>query len=660
MTRLALALMLMLAPLPSLAAESQVFSTERDQVSLVSDTDAVAPGAEYHLGLRFRLAPGWHIYHRNSGDAGLPPELRWTLPSGVHVGDIIWPAPERLTEGQLVTFGFTGSPLLVLTAQGAGAIQLHASWLVCNNICVPEEADFALNLAQGSQTPATEAALFAQAATHQPVETPFRAVISPQGVLAVSGEGLGHAAPVEAFFVADEPDVIAAGPQSLSAMPDGFSLTLKPAAAFKADALVAGVVVLRDAGGQLAALRIAAQPGAVAAGVGWIEAIFAALLGGLILNLMPCVFPVLAMKAMAILRVSSEGRKAARTEALAYSSGVILSFTAIGGAVLALRQLGHAVGWGFQFQSPWFVAGMAWLLMAVGLNLSGVFEISSSRVAGAGQGLTLRGGALGSFFSGVLAVLVATPCTAPFMSVALAAALTAPPTETLAVFAALGIGLASPALVLAAFPGMARALPRPGRWMEIMKQALAFPIYAASAWLIWVLSTQSGPSGTLLGVAGLVLVGLAAWLFGLDGIWGKRLAVLSLVGLVLGAVEVGLPEPSNEPSTTTAADRFTPQRLAELRAQHRPVFIDMTAAWCVTCLVNERVALHDNAVQAAFAQHNVAQLVGDWTRQDPAITNFLHGQGRDGVPLYVYYPPDRDAVLLPQILTPQNVLAAIN
>jgi thiol:disulfide interchange protein DsbD len=364
------------------------------------------------------------------------------------------------------------------------------------------------------------------------------------------------------------------------------------------------------------------------------------------------------MKAMAILRLSGGVRSAARHEALAYSAGVILSFTAIGATVLILRRLGHAVGWGFQFQSPWFVAGMAWLLFAVGLNLSGVYNISAGRMTGIGQSLTLRTGSLGSFFAGVLAVLVATPCTAPFMSVALAAALTAPAVETLALFAALGVGLAAPALALALAPGLAKALPRPGAWMEIMKQALAFPVYAASAWLIWVLTSQSGPNGAMLGLAGLVLVGFSAWLLGLGGRWAKRLAVLSVFILIAGAAEIGLPQATNESNATT--DHFTQERLAELRAQHRPVFIDMTAAWCVTCLVNERVALQDSAVQAAFAQHNVALLVGDWTRQDPAISAFLRAQGRDGVPLYVYYAPDQGAVLLPQVLTPQIVLSAIN
>jgi thiol:disulfide interchange protein len=656
MRRMLLALLLLALPLSARAAESAAYATPRDSVSLISDTDAVTPGQEYHLGLRFVLANGWHIYHRNSGDAGLPPELDWTLPAGTATDAIAWPAPQRLTEGALVTFGFTGTPLLVIPAHGAGPIRLHATWLICDNICVPEEADFTLDLPAGTAAPSAQAALFAEAAARRPQVAPFQARISPDAVLAITGAGLAQATPREAWFVADTPDSVMAGPQELSALPGGFAIALKPGSAFKPGEALSGVVTLRDAGGQVASLAVTAQPGAVTLADGFGRAILAALLGGLILNLMPCVFPVLAMKAMAIIRLSGSVRSAARHEALAYSTGVMLSFTAIGGVVLVLRRLGHAAGWGFQFQSPWFVAGMAWLLFAVGLNLSGVFQVGG-RVTGLGQSLTLRAGSPGSFFAGVLAVLVATPCTAPFMSIALAAALTAPPVQTLALFLALGTGLAAPALLLAFLPGLARALPRPGPWMEIMRQALAFPVYAASAWLLWVLTTQSGANGTLLGLSGLVLIGLAGWLAGLGRRWGLPLAAVALVALAVLAASVGLPEQAAQ--TSASGDRFTPQRLAELRAQHRPVFIDMTAAWCVTCLVNERVALHADAVQAAFAQGHVAQLVGDWTRQDADITAFLRALGRDGVPLYVYYPADGAGVVLPQILTPETVLAAL-
>ena len=658
MIQILLALLMLAAPLAARAAESNSFVSPRDTVTLVSDTDAAGNDQTYHLGLRFEIEDGWHIYHRNPGDAGLPPELEWSLPPGATIGETLWPAPTKLTEGTLVTFGYTGKPMLVIPAKGTGEIKLHATWLVCHDICVPEEANFTLHIHPGRPAASAQAKLFQQAQALRPMAAPFSAKISDAGVLAVTGDGLARVAPQDAWFVPDAPDLIeAASAQSLSALPDGFALALTPGSAFKPGNPISGVLTIVDAGGQRSALAITATPGEVAAATGIGRALLFALLGGLLLNLMPCVFPVLAMKAMAILRLSGSLQGAARREALAYSTGVVASFTLIGAAVLVLRRLGHVVGWGFQFQSPWFVVAMAWLLFAVGLNLSGVYEVSG-RVSGIGQRLTLRAGSPGSFFSGVLAVLVATPCTAPFMSVALAAALTASAPATLALFAALGIGLAAPALLLALRPGLAQRLPRPGRWMEITKQALAFPVYAASAWMIWVLAAQAGADGAMVGLGGLVLVGLAAWLVGLGGRWGGRLAVLSLLVLLGSATQFGLE--ANAPSAVVPGnDRFTPSHLAELRAQHRPVLVDMTAAWCVTCLVNERVALRNDRVRAAMQAKNVALLVGDWTRQDAELGNFIHAQGRDGVPLYVYYPASGDAEILPQILTPDIVLSAI-
>ncbi len=543
------------------AAESVPSVTKRATVSLISDTDAVAAGVPYRLGLRFQLAPGWHTYGRDPGDAGIPPDFAWTLPEGTKTGEIVWPATETFKEGPLTTYGYTGNVVLAVPATGPGPVRLHTNWLVCNNICVPEEADFSLDLPVGVVATSAQASLF-------PV--------------------------VEARVAAGEPMAI------------------------------------------------------------W-RVIGAALLGGLILNLMPCVFPVLAMKAMAIARLSSEARSVARAQAAGYALGVVLSFVAIGGAVLALRSLGHAVGWGFQFQSPVFVAVIGWVLFAVGLNLSGVFEIGGS-VVGAGQSLTLRRGFAGSFFSGALAVLVATPCTAPFMSVALAAALTASPVETLLIFASLGVGLAAPIVALEMLPGVARLIPRPGRWMIVFKQALAFPMYAATAWLAWVISQQAGADGVLAMAGGMVLIGMAAWSMGL-GRWGRGVALASVIaaGFLLTTVS-----PAPAAVEQASGERFTAARLASLRAEGRPVFVNLTAAWCVTCLVNERVALAPAEVREAFDKLGVARLTGDWTRQDPEISAFLAQQGRDGVPLYLFYPAGGKPVqVLPQILTPSTVLEAL-
>jgi thiol:disulfide interchange protein DsbD len=377
---------------------------------------------------------------------------------------------------------------------------------------------------------------------------------------------------------------------------------------------------------------------------------------------MPCVFPILAMKAVALARHSGRGQ----AHAISYTVGVLVTFVALAGALLAARAAGSAAGWGFQFSSPVFVAAMTWLLFAVGLNLSGVFQVGGG-LAGAGSGLAGRHGVVGSFFTGLLAVLVATPCTAPFMGVAVAAGLAAPAPVTLLVFAMLGLGLASPYVALASIPGLARVMPKPGVWMDLLKQALAFPMYGAAAWLLWVISQEAGPGGVLATAVGLVLVGFAGWVLGASqaaAVQPRRIGQAAAAVAMLAAIAV-LSGISSVPvsATTTAesgAEAFSADRLAGLRAEGKPVFVNMTAAWCVTCLVNERVAIGTDAVRQAFAANGVTYLKGDWTRQDPAITEFLRQNGRDGVPLYVFFPahggPPR---VLPQILTESTMLGLL-
>jgi thiol:disulfide interchange protein DsbD len=433
---------------------------------------------------------------------------------------------------------------------------------------------------------------------------------------------------------------------------------------------LAGVLAVLDRSGQETDVAVAAAPARTAPG--WASdsrppvwrLLGLAFLGGLILNLMPCVFPVLAIKALGLAEAAARGRRAGH--ALTYTAGVLVAFVALGAALIAARDAGAAAGWGFQFASPAFVAGLAWLLFAIGLNLSGVFRVGGG-FEGAGQELAARGGGTGSFFTGLLAVVVATPCTAPFMAAAIAGGLAAPPAAAIGVFLALGLGLAAPYAALATVPGLVRALPRPGRWMEVLRQVLAFPMYGAAAWLVWVLSEEAGPVGVLAAVTGLVLLGFAAWALGAaqaaSGRGSRRVGMAAAaaggVGLVaLLATLAGNPLPIGPTAAIGAgAEPFSAGRLAALRAEGRPVFVDMTAAWCVTCLINERLAIDAASVRREFDALRVAYLKGDWTRQDPAITDFLRAHGRDGVPLYVYFPAGgADPVVLPQILTAETVL----
>ena len=656
---------------PAWALESTPFVSARDTVSLVSDTDAVSPGTPFRIGLRLRLAPGWHTYWQNPGDAGIPPSLELTVPPGAKAGPIVWPAPRRVAEGSLMTYSYTGDVLLPLTVTpvpGSGATDIAATarWLVCKEICVPEQAHFTLGLPAGTAAPSAQAPLFAAADRSIPRSSPWTAHITSNGTLWVQGAELSGATVTDAWFIPSTPGTIDdAAPQRLTTGAGGFTLSLKTGSAFKPAADLTGVLAVLDRSGQEIDVALTATPGAPPPELTLPlrEALGFAFLGGLILNLMPCVFPVLAMKALGLAAGAAQGRM--RSHAISYTAGVLLAFGALGGALLAAHAAGSAAGWGFQFASPIFVAGMAWLLFGVGLNLSGVFEIGG-RLAGAGQRYAARGGHSGSFFTGLLAVLVATPCTAPFMGVATAAALAAPPAETILVFLTMGLGLAAPYALFAAVPGVARLAPKPGRWMDRLRQGLAFPMYGASAWLVWVVSQEAGAAGVLGTVTGLVLLGFAGWVVGVaqeETGRRRRLAQSVAVATLLAALAVLTGIDGVPPAAATAeagAEPYSAARLASLRAEGRPVFVNMTAAWCVTCLVNERVAIATDPVRAAFAAHHVAYLKGDWTRQDAGITAFLRAHGRDGVPLYLYFPPgDQPPTILPQILTEQTVLRAI-
>ncbi|MCX8135313.1 MAG: protein-disulfide reductase DsbD family protein [Roseococcus sp.] len=666
--------LLLLAPLPARAAEAAPVTSPRATATLLADRAAIAPGEAFRLMLHLALAPGWHTYWTNAGDAGAAPELALTLPEGWRAGALQFPAPRRIAFGPLMNFGYTGEAgfLLPLTAPDSlrpGArvtLEAEASWLVCADVCIPEEGRFTLTLPVEAAPRPANLARFLAAEAALPRDAPFAAHFAregPRAALTVTGEGISPASLREAAFFPLLPGLLEnPAPQRLTVREGTLTLALTPGNT-PWPARVEGVLTLTDAAGVRGAYLIRAEPGGplhapesrVALPL-W-QILGFALLGGLILNLMPCVFPVLAMKAMALARLSGAARRAVQAEALGYTLGVLAGFLAIAGLMLGLRAAGAAAGWGFQFTSPAFVAGMAWLMLAVGLNLSGVYAL---------RGPALAGGHLGSFGAGLLAVLVATPCTAPFMATAIGAALTLPWAAVLGVFAAMGVGLALPSLLVAAFPGLARRLPRPGPWMERLRQFLAFPMYGAAAWLVWVLAQQAGPDGVLTALAGGVLVGLAAWAYGAAqaaggaGRLGRATAAAALIGALALLPLLSAAPPASAAAVAAHAEPWSAARLAALRAEGRPVFVNLTAAWCISCKVNERIAIHTEATQQAMRAANIAQLTGDWTRGDAAITALLREHGRDGVPLYLLYPAGGGPpAVLPQILTEGMLRAAI-
>lgn len=660
---------------------------------LVSEAGSVTPGGTLWVDLHLDITPGWHVYWRNPGDAGLPTEIAWSLPAGFSAGEIAWPAPEHFVLGTIGNYGYSGlADLLVPITAPAGLksgapvhLAAHATWLACLEICIPGEAKLALDLPVGAGPPATNqavAARFAALRDRLPQTAPFatRFVASGRDLrLFVPAAALtGIDKPTLSFFPFDGNVVDAAAEPQEERGADGLAVVL-PRATGPAATLpgrLDGVLVVRGAGGVERTYSIDAPRAAAVLdggpGVAWWQALLLALLGGVALNLMPCVFPVLSLKLLG-LAGSAHGAEQ-RHHGIAYGAGVILSFALLGGVLLVLRAGGAAIGWGFQLQSPVVVALLAYLLLAMGLSLSGVAEFGAG-LTGTGNRFAGGAGLVGAFATGVLATIVATPCTAPFMGAALGAALIAPAPVAFAIFLALGGGLALPVVLVTAVPALARRLPRPGIWMEWFKQLLAFPLYGTVAWLIWVLMQEVGSVGTISALFGLVAVGFAVWIYGRTraiGPAGRRAgAGLAASGIAAALILMTMLRPAEAPPAGVAGEPaaaqrdtfgyqpFSLARLDRLAAEHQPVFVNLTAAWCITCLVNEHTALDSQAVRRAFAERRIVALKGDWTRQNPEITAFLQQFGRSGVPLYLLYDKAGTPTILPQILTEASVLAAV-
>ena len=707
---------------------TSVVTTPRVRAELVAYApQGVAAGQPLWLGLQIAHQPGWHTYWKNPGDSGLPTELRWTLPAGVDVGDIAWPVPQKLRVEQMANYGYEGTVLLPVALQLAPSfkaaehltVRLHASWLVCKLECIPEEGDFTLQLPLHGST-ALHAGAFAaaQAAQPQPLMGDSRVRVDSGGEqLHLSVPGLPVALRGQALQLFSEaPAAIEHAAESGSGWTQAWDgdvwtatlplssergaslshlplvLALATPALPAAEGAQAWRTVATVEGAWTPAMPAAAVSPALAAALeanraaapaavnsafdaktntsALLMALLGGLIGGLILNLMPCVFPVLAIKVMGFAKHASN-RRAHRQAGLAYTAGVVLSFLALGGLLLALRAAGEQLGWGFQLQSPAVVAALAALFTLIGLNLAGVFEFGQF-APGRLAALQLRHPAADAFLTGVLAVAIASPCTAPFMGASLGFAVDMPAAQALLVFAALGVGMALPYLAASWIPAVVGWLPRPGAWMDTFKRGMAFPMFATVAWLVWVLGQQSGIDG-----AGALLVLLVA---GSAVVWALTLRGRTrwVLASILIAASAGLISligsnitQSQETPALAATDSIAPaapntwqpwsaERVAELNAGGQPVFVDFTAAWCVTCQYNKRTTLANAAVLEGFAARNVALLRADWTRRDPHITEALAQLGRSGVPVYVLYAPGKAPLVMTEILSTDEVHAALS
>ncbi len=670
---------------------------------LISEVKSIQPGHPFWVGLHLKMDEHWHVYWRNPGDAGTPPTIEWDLPEGFTAGEIRWPYPETIMLGPLANYGYNDEVILPIKItppdkMDGGKITLNASadWLVCREACIPGEADLSIDLPISKSIPVynrQSAELINAALQKLPIESPgliASAKWNPDNIiLTVKLPENTNPELSEIYFYPFERGVIAHAANQLYDYDKGIlSLTISrdPNVGTKPDTLKG--ILYNDSGwrGQDSekALMVSAvennnAPAGVAAastsGISsfWIAILFA-FAGGIILNLMPCVLPVLSLKIMGFVQQSQESRKKSLAHGLIFTSGVLVSFWILAGALLALQAGGASLGWGFQLQSPGFLIILSGFLFLFGLNMLGVFEIGTS-MTGVGSGAAAKSGWFGSFLNGVTATIVATPCTAPFMGSALGYSLAQPPIIALMIFTALGLGMATPYIILSGFPRLLKFLPKPGAWMETLKQVMGFLLIATVIWLAWVLSIQAGSTAVVALLATLFMLGLGAWIMGK---WGtlavsklKRttaytvFVVLLGIGIGFGLVGISFSSPTSaqalEHEGSLQWQPYSAETVAQLRQSGKPVLIDFTAAWCLSCQVNERVAFGSQEVRDKIDRLGITTVKADWTSRDENITKALAEYGRNSVPFYVIYGKNSaDPIILPEILTPAIVLDALD
>ena len=722
-------------------AQAQPVDGGHARVELISDRAVAIPGETVWMGLSFELDPHWHIYWQNAGDAGLPPTIIWGEASGLArdaIGDFVWPLPELLpiVPGEIMDYGYSDRVVLpfpvTIPADADGAILFEgiADYLICEDICIPETAPIRLLLSVGAgQMPDQRGAeLINDAMARVPAAFEGEARVTQQGdvwVLSLSGSQVAGLHGDTRFFP-ESHDIVHAADQLVQYGPDGLQITLTPAKSEVAPPdLLQGAVQIGDV-----AVAIEAVPGDILAGtsgggsggVNLLQLTLLALIGGLVLNLMPCVLPVLSIKAMGVVSAAASGQaREVRAHGIWYTIGVLLSFAALAAAIVAVRAATGMATWGFWMQSPLVITVLVLVIFVIGLWLLGLFELGGS-VQNVGDGLARKQGSVGAFFTGVLAVVVGAPCTGPFLGVALGGVMSQPAPYVFAVLMAMGIGLALPFLLLSFMPRLQALMPKPGAWMETLKQVFAFPMFLTAAYFLWTLGDLAGTASVAIAVAGatsiafglwafnqsgasgrvilLCLFGLAAiipafglmsartaaeygigfvWLAGIVGLFilaaklpvkqlglaTKALAVAAIVAGLVGPVmqaRSGVPAASGSSSYSAdyPTEAWSPQRVAQLTSEGRPIFVDFTATWCVNCQANKRTVLKTRTVSEAFVAANVAFLVADYTRSDPVIAAELQKRGRAGVPMYLWYAPgETEPQVLPEILSVALVIGLI-
>jgi thiol:disulfide interchange protein len=674
-------------------------------VSLVSETDSIQPGKPFSVGVLFKIRPHWHVYWKNAGDSGMPPQIKWNLPTGMNAEAIQWPAPARISVPPLLNYGYGDQVLLIsslaaptnFTVGQPVTLNAHVTWLVCREVCLPGKADLSITLPVSVSEPKFTSSRALFESTRKQIPKPsddWKVTASQKGpelILSVTGPEPTKKLGQLTFFPWNESEISNSADQvtTLGGSGSQLNITIDPRRT-QPITQIQGVLLASEGAlaraplwvdisttEKTAANNTAAPPtkenviaGTLAPSL-W-EMIAFAFLGGLILNLMPCVFPVLSIKILGFVEQAGKDKYKLRAHGWFFAMGVMVSFWSLVAALILLRAGGQKLGWGFQLQSPYFLFGLCTLLFFMALNFLGVFEIGES-LMGVGSGLASKSGYAGSFFSGVLATIVATPCTAPFMGSAVGFAFTQPPITTFAIFTSLALGMALPYLALSHSPGLLRFLPPPGRWMETLKQAMAFPLFATVVWLIWVFGQQTGMDGVLRLLYAMLMFSLGVWVITRSKPRRASLA-MRVLGLVIfaGGVTFGINGARLSMNASTMVSRagssdgiswepYSAERIKELNSQGKPVFVDFTAAWCVSCQVNEKVVFSSAEVRERFHDLGIVTMKADWTNGDQTITDALSAFDRSGVPFYLLYgkTPKAAPKILPEVLSPGIVLEAL-
>lgn len=661
--------------------ESNVVTTDISEARLISSVDGLAPGADFEIVLAISLTEGWHTYWKNPGDSGIPVTIKFELPEGFSAGEMRWPTPEIIDTAGIINYGYSGgvnlstpikTPQDVVGDYSSYTIKAKANWLVCKDICIPESGEFTIEIPAAASM---DKVAINPVSIIEPLTSESEEPIAANYIR--EGDTIQITVPQKEFSEGEKPirffpltdGIIKNGePTSVELSSNVFTLTY-PAGTVKENKDLEGVLDT-ESGNHYIGYSLIAKPATTSpsahtpssaeaendvSDLSFLTVLGLALLGGLILNVMPCVLPVLSLKILALTKKRDLARQDVMKHGIAYTAGVIACFFAVAGVLIALKLSGEAIGWGFQLQSPEFVIAMAVVMLLVALNLLGTFELPVL-FGTRGAKLTAQDSPVGSFFTGTLTALVATPCTAPFMAPAIGFALTQPPLQALVIFGALGFGLALPFLLICLYPPLMKILPKPGAWMQSFKEFLAFPMLATLIWLLWVLNLQVGAIGLVHALGVLLMATFILWLL-------KRkdnlLRSFSLVASCFAIFWLVMTLPTKPPSFVSS-ENYSAAKLEELRSAGKPVFVNATAAWCITCKVNELSTLSTREIHDYFKENGISYMVADWTNRDEEISKLLASFERQGVPLYIYYPPNgAQPKLLPQILTPSLVIETI-